>query len=287
VFSNDVLIEKFHHFLHVIISTTIEVIYNFCEDQLNDFNGNQNESDQCRRPTARSWSLENKEKLFFSLVKIFSLNMPLYVTYKHLLFNHGRYCRIKECSCSLQSIDSIKMLHLHCQTMTLQQQQQNNHQNGGINDDLDNLPIELLRNICHFIELNGFIAIKKCFNNSKITKDDVNDIFSNDQTLLPVQIAHLLFSFINNIRPWLNQQSVEDQIVSMRSVVIKYMCHLSDKDLRLASTKNTTELMYDTFKNTNNMPAYEISIKSSKNGKPKKRFFLTYFFTRSVHFVLN
>jgi ubiquitin carboxyl-terminal hydrolase 34 len=36
--------------------------------------------------------------------------------------------------------------------------------------------------------------------------------------------------------------------VPMRSQVINYMCELSDKDLRFAGQKNTTELMYESFK---------------------------------------
>lgn len=64
----------------------------------------------------RRWSLDMKEKLLIALVKTFSLNMPLYVTYKHLLFNHGRYAHVKNCSCSKLSNDSIALLQLFCQT---------------------------------------------------------------------------------------------------------------------------------------------------------------------------
>jgi hypothetical protein len=38
----------------------------------------------------------------------------------------------------------------------------------------------------------------------------------------------------------------------MRSQAISFMCQLSDRDLRMVATKNTTELMYESFKELNN-----------------------------------
>lgn len=119
VFTSDELIEKFHHFLHSIIAASIHVIktmhesVNLTESATSNSNATSNEN-----VPASSWQLEHKEKLLIALVKIFTLNMPLYVTYKHLLFNHGRYNRIKECSCSKLSTDSISLLYLFCQTNT-------------------------------------------------------------------------------------------------------------------------------------------------------------------------
>lgn len=195
---------------------------------------------------ARLWSNDNKEKLLFALVKIFSSNMPLYVTYKHLFFNN------KDCCDS----DTISMLQLYCQ---MHQQHDND------------IPVELLRNICNFIEANGINALKTCL--SKATPDN-----------LPITTAHLLFNIIFNvcpidptppsplitfklkfiyfkkIRAWLNPNMIMHQITSMRSLVIKYMCQLSDKDLRLAGTKNTTELMYNTFKDVYDSTQFKIDL---------------------------
>jgi hypothetical protein len=63
---------------------------------------------------ARKWPFDAKEKLLVGLIKVFSLSMPLYVTYKHLLVNHGRYGRIRECSCSMMPSDSVAMLQTYC-----------------------------------------------------------------------------------------------------------------------------------------------------------------------------
>ena len=48
----------------------------------------------------------------------------------------------------------------------------------------------------------------------------------------------------------------------MRSQAISFMCQLSDRDLRLVATKNTTELMYESFKELNN---YCLQINNNNN----------------------
>ena len=46
----------------------------------------------------------------------------------------------------------------------------------------------------------------------------------------------------------MNVQTVVKLIVRLRTHVIRYMCRLSDKDLRLAGTRNMTELMWAAVK---------------------------------------
>lgn len=201
VFTSDDLIEKFHHFLHNIITTSIYIIKTLPNDvEQNDKTTNTTNTtspsiinSDCL--SVKQWQIEYKEKLLIALVKIFSLNMPLYVTYKHLLFNHGRYNTIKECSCSKLSNESIALVYLYCQTnssttstTTTNPTPNNSINNSTIrnNNDETNLPIELLRNIAHFIDLNGLAAIRICFTNSMFDT-------------LPLQIAHILFNVIVNV----------------------------------------------------------------------------------------
>ena len=47
------------------------------------------------------------------------------------------------------------------------------------------------------------------------------------------------------LRLWTNMQTVTQQIVPLRTHVIRYMCGLSDKDLRLAASKNMTAVGVD------------------------------------------
>lgn len=110
MFTSDELFERFHHFLHDVISTGIEVIQHLPDDfGLDDSSASETTS-------ARLWCIDAKEKLLIALTKIFSLNMPLYITYKHTLYSHGRYSKLKECSCTRLSADPLTLLQSFCQT---------------------------------------------------------------------------------------------------------------------------------------------------------------------------
>lgn len=50
------------------------------------------------------------------------------------------------------------------------------------------------------------------------------------------------------LRLWMNIPTVMQNIVPLRSHVIRYMCQLSDKDLRMAGTRNMTDLMWAAVK---------------------------------------
>ena len=113
-FSKDDILEKFHHFLHNIIAISILVM----KDLPNDLNLIKSDKNSEEIISARYWSLAHKEKLFLALIKIFSINMPLYLAYKHLLIGHDRYSRSKECSCSKLSTDSISLIQSFCQPKT-------------------------------------------------------------------------------------------------------------------------------------------------------------------------
>ena len=168
-------------------------------------------------------------------MKTFSISMPLYIIYKQLLFSHGRYSRLKECSCSRLTSDSISLLQFYCQTHSPLKNGNGNSRN----QDIENLPIELFRNITHFIDLNGLTAIKECF-------------YYSNPDILPLNLVEILFNIIVHMRLWLNSSTIEKQIVPIRTIVINnYMCQLTDRDLRMPSTKNITELMYETFKTYN------------------------------------
>ena len=50
------------------------------------------------------------------------------------------------------------------------------------------MPVELLRNICYFIDNNGMAALKTCFAKASLAPDR-----------LPITTAHFLFSIIYNV----------------------------------------------------------------------------------------
>jgi hypothetical protein len=208
-----------------------------------DPSNNNNNSQDDEFSLANAWSLDSKEKLLVALMKTFSINMPLYIIYKQLLFNHGRYSRIKECSCSTLTSDSISLLQLYCQTHSplkgIGGGSGGGNSTNARNQEIENLPIELFRNITHFIDLNGLTAIKECF-------------YYSNPDILPLNFVEAIFNIIVHLRLWLNVNTIEKQIIPIRTIAINnYMCQLTDRDLRLAGTKNITELMYETFKTYN------------------------------------
>lgn len=51
--------------------------------------------------------------------------------------------------------------------------------------------------------------------------------------LLPVPLTHALIAIVCNLKLWLNFRSVVQLFVPLRAKVMRYMCSLSDKELRL------------------------------------------------------
>jgi hypothetical protein len=137
----------------------------------------KDENQRENRCHVRYWPFEWKEKLFAALIKTLNLNMPLYVTSKHMLLNVNNLLRYKritsECNCSKITTDPVSILQMYCQANVS-------------NQDLDSLPIDLLMNICLFVDLNGLYAIKSCFINT--TPETLN-----------INLAHLLFNVLVNV----------------------------------------------------------------------------------------
>lgn len=181
IFTNEDLLEKFHHFVHNIIASCVLVIRNLKADaDLIEEESEATSKDEKQievKCHVRYWPFEWKEKLFTALIKILNLNMPLYVTSKHMLLNVNNLLRYKritsECNCSKITTDPIGILQTYCQANVN-------------NQDLDSLPIDLLMNICLFVDLNGLYAMKSCFMNA--TPENLN-----------INLAHLLFNVLVNV----------------------------------------------------------------------------------------
>ena len=54
---------------------------------------------------------------------------------------------------------------------------------------------------------------------------------------LPVGLAHSMVAVICNIKLWLNYSSVLQLFIPLRSRVMKYMCRLTDKELRTPAVR--------------------------------------------------
>lgn len=98
------------------------------------------------------------------------------------------------------------------------------------------IPIYLLRNVSVFCKLGGLHAMTSCF--THLAPD-----------ALPVSTAHSMISVVCNLKLWMNFKSMVTMLVPLRSCVLRYMCKLSDQDLRTPTIKsmagkNTSILFY-------------------------------------------
>ncbi|CAL1294964.1 unnamed protein product [Larinioides sclopetarius] len=137
-----------------------------------------------------SWSSEDREKIICIFSKVFLLNFPLYVAFKH----------------SLQS----KI------------------------DDME-IPVYLLRNVCFFCDKGGVKLLISCFQES-------------DPEILPMTLAHAMTTIMSNLKLWMNIGSLMQQLVQLRSCMIKYLCQVKDSHLRAVGHRNMFEFMWTAVK---------------------------------------
>ncbi|XP_055079983.1 ubiquitin carboxyl-terminal hydrolase 34 isoform X2 [Periophthalmus magnuspinnatus] len=97
------------------------------------------------------------------------------------------------------------------------------------------VPLHLLRYVCLFCGKHGLSLMKDCFE------------FGTPETL-PFPIAHAFITIVSNIRIWLHIPAVMQHIIPFRTYVIRYLCKLSDQELRQSAARNMADLMWSTVK---------------------------------------
>nr|XP_033794971.1 ubiquitin carboxyl-terminal hydrolase 34 isoform X3 [Geotrypetes seraphini] len=97
------------------------------------------------------------------------------------------------------------------------------------------VPLHLLRYVCLFCGKNGLSLMKDCFEYGSPEK-------------LPFIIAHAFITVVSNIRIWLHIPAVMQHIIPFRTYVIRYLCKLSDQELRQSAARNMADLMWSTVK---------------------------------------
>lgn len=141
-------------------------------------------------------NIQERDKLFILASKIFLLNFPLYVAYKHTSPNKTDDLTQQE----------MQNLNLFCD----------------LHDS--EIPMYLLRNVAMFCKMGGLHAMTACFQH--LLPDE-----------LPVSTAHAMISIVCNLKLWMNFKSTVSILVPLRSCVLRYMCKLSDQDLRTPTIK--------------------------------------------------
>lgn len=94
------------------------------------------------------------------------------------------------------------------------------------------IPVFLLRNVTVFCNGGGFQAMTHCF----------------EQQDLPVATAHAITAMLSNIKLWLNYHSILKMFFPLRIKILRYMCGLSDQELRSVATKSMAEFMWTAIK---------------------------------------
>ncbi|XP_011610930.2 ubiquitin carboxyl-terminal hydrolase 34 isoform X2 [Takifugu rubripes] len=97
------------------------------------------------------------------------------------------------------------------------------------------VPLHLLRYVCLFCGKHGLSLMKECFE-------------SGTPESLPFPIAHAFITIVSNIRIWLHIPAVMQHIIPFRNYVIRYLCKLSDQELRQSAARNMADLMWSTVK---------------------------------------
>lgn len=181
--------------------------------RINKDNGKGKEDEEEEEEEEEVWSMQEKEKLLHFLSKVFLLNFPLYVAYKHSVQS-----KLEEIS-----PQEAGNLNVFC--------------------DLHDpeIPVYLLRNVCLFCKSGGVHAMTFCFDRQS-------------PETLPVSIAHAIIAIVCNLKLWLNFRSIMQLFVPLRSKVLRYMCNLSDKDLRMPGIKTMADFMWSAVKDPLDSP---------------------------------
>ena len=139
-------------------------------------------TDQEQQRQYRQWTLEEKERLLLCVGRCFTLSLPIY-TAAHRnpsLAQHVAYYQMQHASADFKTFLS-SYCHLNSSSNT---------SNG--NNDSHHVSLYLYRHICSFCENRGLIVIRQVFELAKNTQ------------MLPLSIAHALFSILTNLRHHLN-----------------------------------------------------------------------------------
>ncbi|CAH0550563.1 unnamed protein product [Brassicogethes aeneus] len=157
--------------------------------------------------------IQERDKLLILVSKIFLLNFPLYVAYKHTI---------------QAKLDELT-----------QQEMQNLNLFCDLHDS--EIPIYLLKNVSLFCKMGGLLAMTTCF--TQLLPEH-----------LPVSTAHAMITVVCNLKLWMNYKSMVSMLVPLRSCVLRYMCKLSDQDLRTPTIKSMADFMWNAIKDPLDSP---------------------------------
>ncbi|XP_059475180.1 ubiquitin carboxyl-terminal hydrolase 34 [Neocloeon triangulifer] len=152
------------------------------------------------------WNLERRLQLLGLLAKMFTPNFPLYLAYKH----HGHPKVEEMCEQEASTLSSF------CELA-----------DGPMG--AEGAPLWLLRYVCLFCKSGGLFAAAELF---------------EEGVRLEVGVAQAVVAVVCNVKQWLNGRSVAQLLVPLRSRVLRFLCRLPDRELRLPPAKALAELVW-------------------------------------------
>ncbi|KAL9953977.1 hypothetical protein ACROYT_G041462 [Oculina patagonica] len=97
------------------------------------------------------------------------------------------------------------------------------------------VPEALLINVAYFCDNGGLSAIREAFQDA-------------DPAFLPFPVAHHLINIVTQLRVWFSIQAIMQYIIPLRRPVIRYLCKLTDKDLRQPDGRIMVDSMWSAVK---------------------------------------
>ncbi|KAL4111819.1 hypothetical protein QTP88_015704 [Uroleucon formosanum] len=145
------------------------------------------------------------------------MEKPLHLMTKVFLMNFPLYVAVKQYP------------HYKTEEVTQQEVSAMNHYCDVQEIDM---PLLLLRTVNMFCRVGGLEAIMSCF----------------DYESLPLTIANPIVILACNVKLWLNYHTNVHVFVPLRSKVLRFMCNLSDKELRTPAAKTMADFMWSSNK---------------------------------------
>ena len=91
-------------------------------------------------------------------------------------------------------------------------------------------PVSLLRNVSYFCKSGGLQGMANAF---LLAPED-----------LPPSLAHALISILCNVKLWLNYRAVPQLFTPVRTNALRYMCELSDAELRQQHPRQIGKMIF-------------------------------------------
>eukprot|EP00794_Sanderia_malayensis_P020521 gene20521-22540_t len=95
-------------------------------------------------------------------------------------------------------------------------------------------PSQMLENVAMFCEFGGLDAVSECF--------------SSKDSEMPVSLASCLISIIAQLRIWMTNEAIKENIKTLATPVLSYLCNLPEDEIRMPNTRAMADLMLSTVK---------------------------------------